>query len=123
MRFRPALNLRLRGKARRGDYPRLIATYRPRPGDANSKAATVTLPKKSFLAQGHIDAICTRVQFAAHNCPSGSIYGHATAITPLLGAPLEGPVYLRSSDNVLPDMVGALGRRRLDRSRRPCLRL
>ena len=43
--------------------------------------------------------ICTRVQFAADECPKKSVYGHARAFTPLLGKPLEGPVYLRSSNN------------------------
>ena len=49
--------------------------------------------------------MCTRVQFAADACPQGSIYGRATAITPLLDYPLAGNVYLRSSDNKLPDLV------------------
>jgi hypothetical protein len=106
--YHPAFTLRLRGHARRGDYPSLVATYRPRPGDANQREVTVTLAKTMFLAQGHIDTICTNKQFAAHNCPQGSIYGHATAVTPLLGAPLTGPVYLRSSKNTLPDMVAAI---------------
>jgi hypothetical protein len=48
------------------------------------------------------------VQFAANTCPKGSIYGKAKAITPLLDKPLEGPVYLRSSSNPLPDLVADL---------------
>ncbi len=35
----------------------------------------------------------------------GSIYGHARAFSPLLDESLEGPVYLRSSNNLLPDLV------------------
>src|SRR5262249_20685432 len=35
-------------------------------------------------------------------------YGHARAITPLLDQPLEGPVYLRSSNHELPDLVADL---------------
>ena len=42
------------------------------------------------------------------DCPKRSIYGHARAFTPLLGQPLEGPVYLRSSNNPLPDLVAHL---------------
>jgi hypothetical protein len=60
------------------------------------------------LAQEHIRTVCTRVQFAADSCPKGSVYGKAKAITPLLDQPLQGPVYLRSSDNKLPDLVVAL---------------
>jgi hypothetical protein len=48
------------------------------------------------------------VQFAAHACPAGAIYGNAKVYTPLLEAPLEGPIYLRSSSNPLPDAVFAL---------------
>jgi hypothetical protein len=45
------------------------------------------------------------VQFAANKCPKGSVYGYARGFSPLLDESLEGPVYLRSSDNKLPDMV------------------
>ena len=45
------------------------------------------------------------MQFALNHCSLGSIYGIAKAFTPLLDEPLEGPVYLRSSNNLLPDLV------------------
>ncbi|HYP55576.1 MAG TPA: hypothetical protein VEQ41_04650, partial [Solirubrobacterales bacterium] len=93
---------------RRGAYQRLRATLTARPGDANIARTAVTLPGSSFLAQENIRTLCTRVQFAAGACPEGSIYGTATAWTPLLKEPLVGNVYLRSSDNKLPDMVAAL---------------
>lgn len=106
--FRPRLGLRLRGRTRRGDFPALRAVFAARPGDANLKRIAVTMPHSEFLAQSHIRAICTRVQFAAESCPRGSIYGRAVVYTPLLDQPLSGPVYLRSSSNPLPDMVTSL---------------
>jgi hypothetical protein len=106
--FAPKLALKLKGGARRGDYPALTATVTPHPGDANIGAATVTLPPTEFLAQNHIKTICTRPQFERGACPAGSVYGHARAITPLLSEPMEGPVYLRSSTNPLPDLVADL---------------
>jgi len=48
------------------------------------------------------------VQFAADDCPKSSVYGHAIAFSPLLDDPLSGPLYLRSSDNPLPDLVADL---------------
>jgi hypothetical protein len=106
--FKPRLSLQLRGGTRRGDYPSLRAEVRPRPGNANIAGASVALPPSEFLEQSHIQTICTKGQFAREACPAESIYGHATAYSPLLGEPLEGEVYLRSSDNTLPDLVAAL---------------
>jgi hypothetical protein len=106
--FQPRLSLSLRGGAGHGAYPSLRALYRPRAGDANIASAAVTLPPSVFLAQGHIDTVCTRPQFERAACPAGSIYGHAIAVTPLLAEPLEGPVYLRVSENSLPDLVASL---------------
>ncbi|HEX5762982.1 MAG TPA: hypothetical protein VFY04_07660 [Solirubrobacterales bacterium] len=103
--FKPHLALRLRGGTRRGANPALRAVLRPRPGDANLEDVVVRLPRSAFLDQAHIRTICTRVEFAADNCPKGSIYGRVRAFTPLLDEPLEGPAYLRSSDNELPDLV------------------
>ena len=66
------------------------------------------MPKDLLLDNSHIKTVCTRVQFAAGSCPSGSEVGQATVTTPLLDAPLSGPVYLRSSSHSLPDLVVAL---------------
>ena len=106
--FKPAFAFRLKGGTRRGAHPALRTVVTPRPGDANFKRVIVTLPRSAFLDQAHIRTICTRVQFAAKACPQGSVYGHARVWTPLLDEPAEGPVYLRSSNHNLPDLVMAL---------------
>jgi len=109
LEFKPKVTLKLRGRTQRADYPALTATLKAWPGNANIAKASVVLPHSEFLAQEHIGTICTRKQFAAHECPRGSMYGKAKAWTPLLAKPLEGPVYLRSSENPLPDLIAALG--------------
>jgi hypothetical protein len=106
--FKPKLAIHLKGGTKRGQNPQLRAVLKARPGDANIANAQVTLPHSEFLDQGHLLDICTRVQFAAHECPAKSVYGYAKAVSPLLGRALEGPVYLRSSSNQLPDLVAAL---------------
>ena len=103
--FKPKLGFRLKGGTKRGGHPALTSTYVPRSGDANLKGLVVRLPRSAFLDQGHIRTICTRVQFAAKVCPKGAEYGYIKAWTPLLEEPLEGPVYLRSSNHKLPDLV------------------
>ena len=106
--FSPRLALRLKGAPGRGGHPGLTGAYLPRPGDANLDRLVVRMPRSAFLDQANIRTICTRVQFAAQACPKGAVYGTAKAWSPLLEEPLQGPVYLRSSDNELPDMVLAL---------------
>jgi hypothetical protein len=106
--FKPKLKLRLFGATKRNKSPKLRAELKARPGDANIGRASVALPHALFLKQSSIAQICTRVQFAAQQCPKKSVYGFARAFTPLLDKPLEGPVYLRSSNNTLPDMVAHL---------------
>jgi hypothetical protein len=107
--FKPKLGIRLRGPTRRGAYPELRATFAARgQGDTNLKEIEVSLPHSEFLAQNHIKAICTKVQFAKQSCPAASAYGSAVAYTPLFDDPLRGNVYLRSSANKLPDLVADL---------------
>ncbi|HEX6782319.1 MAG TPA: hypothetical protein VF125_09860 [Solirubrobacterales bacterium] len=108
LKFRPKLRIRLFGKTQRAKHPKLRAVLKARGNDANIRKASVALPHALFLDQASLATVCTRVQFAAENCPKRSIYGKARAFTPLLGKPLEGPVYLRSSNNPLPDMVAHL---------------
>ncbi len=112
--FAPKLSLKLLGGTKRGAHPAFKATLRMHGiGEAAIERAQVTLPHSEFLENAHIKTICTRVQFKAGagngaQCPPGSVYGHAKAITPILGEALEGPVFLRSSEHQLPDLVAAL---------------
>jgi hypothetical protein len=106
--FKPQIDLKLKGGTKRGDHGSLRVVVRPRAGDANIRSAQVTLPPSLFFEQGNIKTVCSKVRFAAHDCPPGSIYGHVRVFTPLLEAPMEGPAYLRSSSNTLPDLVFAL---------------
>jgi len=112
--FKSRVGLTLLGGIRRGAFPALKLVYKPRPGvDANLERFAVRFPRSEFIEQGHIRTVCTRVQFAAGagfgaKCPKRSVYGHVKVWTPILDQPLRGPVYLRSSNNVLPDVVLAL---------------
>jgi hypothetical protein len=117
LRFKPKLALSLTGKkTHRGALPafKAVLTY-PKGGSyANIAAAQVTLPESEYLEQGHLKDVCTRKVFETganpgENCPKKSIYGKARAVTPLLDAPLEGPVYLRTGYGTkLPELAAAL---------------
>jgi hypothetical protein len=111
--FKPDLRLKLKGGTKRSDHPALTAVATAKPGEANIASVSAALPHSEFLDQAHIKTICTRVQFTAgavpgEKCPAASVYGRATATTPLLAEPLSGPVFLRSSSHPLPDLVAAL---------------
>jgi len=118
--FKPKLGLRLIGGTRRGAHPAFKATLKMNGiGEAGIARAEVTLPKSEFIAQAHFNTICTKVQFKAGagngaQCPAGSIYGKARAVTPILGEPLTGPVFLRSSEHQLPDLGVALHNSQID---------
>lgn len=106
--FKPKLFLRLFGATKRAKNPKLRAIFVTRKDDANPARVAVTLPRSLFLDQSNIGKVCTRPQYEANACPANSRYGFARAFTPTLDKPLEGPVFLRSSDNELPDLVASL---------------
>ena len=112
--FHPKLSIKLSGSTHRTGNPALSATLIARPGEANSAYGRVTLPPTEFVDNAHFNTICTNVQFNAApgngaDCPPGSIYGRARVLTPLLAAPEEGLVYLRSNPEPgLPNLVVAL---------------
>ncbi len=120
--FKPQLGIRLIGGTKRGAFPKFTAHLEMNGiGESGIQSAQVTLPKSAFVEQGHFQTICTRVQFKAGagngaECPPGSIYGKATAITPILGEPLTGPVFLRANggERELPDLVVALRNSQVD---------
>ncbi len=111
--FAPRLSFNVRGGTHRDDHPSFSATFSASPGEANVAGVQVTLPRTEFIDQSNLKNVCTRVEFAkgsipGEDCPSNSVYGHTTAVSPLLSEPLEGSVYLRSSDHQLPDLVISL---------------
>jgi hypothetical protein len=108
LQFKPRLKLTLSGATKRAKDPHLHAVLKARSQkDADIGFLSVGLPHALFLDQASLGGVCTRTQFPA-KCPKKSIYGHAKAWSPLLAKPLSGPVYLRSSDNKLPDLVAHL---------------
>jgi hypothetical protein len=106
--YKPKLSARLFGPIHRGGHPRFRAILTAKPGEANTASLSFTLPHSEFIDQGHFRTICTRVQFAANQCPAGSVYGYVKATSPLVDYTLQGPIYLRSSNHTLPDAVAAL---------------
>jgi hypothetical protein len=103
--YAPTLALRLSGGLNRRGHPAIRAIFKAKPGEANSKKISVTLPKGELLDNAHIRNICTRVDFAREACPDSSVLGTVEATTPLLDQPLKGNVYLRSSSHKLPDLA------------------
>jgi hypothetical protein len=107
--FGPEMTMKLSGGTKRAQNPALRTTVTMGGGQANISRVSVVLPSSEQIDNAHINQVCTRVQYAAHKCPDSARLGFAKAETPLLDKPLEGPVYLRSSSNPLPDIVADLG--------------
>ena len=108
LQFKPKFYARIFGgknQTKRAKNPKFRAIVEARNGDANLRRAAFILPRATILDQGHIKTVCTRVQLAADKCPKNSIYGNATATSPLLAGNLKGPVYLTSSSHELPDLL------------------
>jgi hypothetical protein len=108
--FAPSLSLRLRGGTKRSGHPALHASLDAAEGQANIARTVVTLPPGEQIDNAHINNPCTRVQFDAGQCPPSSVLGEASATSPLLDQPLEGPVYFRANggEHLLPDIVADL---------------
>jgi hypothetical protein len=106
--FRPRLALRFSGGTGRNAHPTLTVLLRPRPGNANLRGASVTLPSGELIDPLRLASVCTREEFAAGECPAASRRGWERAWSPLLEAPLEGAVYLRESAGRYPDLVADL---------------
>ena len=67
--FKPKMTIRQRGGGTsRGSDPSLQFDLRTRPGDANIKSLSVTLPSAFEIDQEHLGNICTEKELAATQC-------------------------------------------------------
>lgn len=101
--FRPRLGLSLSTGARNA-HPALRAVLRGRPGEAGIETAGFALPPAELLDFHHLRALCNR-DLAAEQCPTASRLGTARFSSPILEAPLVGPIYLREPVKGLPDLL------------------
>lgn len=81
-----------KGNTAKGKRPVLRAIVEQPIEQARLASTTVTLPTGLGVALGK--AVCLAPQADAGTCPANSQVGTASASTPLLPAPLSGPVYL-----------------------------
>ena len=106
--FSPQLSATiLNGKdgVHRSDHPNLQFDLKGTPGDANIAAVSVQLPDAFQIDQNNILNICSESQLAATQCAGKGAIGTASASTPLLDAPLQGPVYAVSGSGGLPRLA------------------
>ena len=99
----------------RAKDPSLQVDLNAQPGDANLKSVTVTLPKAFEVDQAHLGNLCSKSQLEREHCAGRQAIGTAVDETPLLEAPLAGPVYAVSGfgggqgKSVLPHLAFILG--------------
>ena len=89
----------------RGKNPRLQLDLRTRPGDANIKSLSVTLPKSFAIDQRHLGNICSKSELETERCAGRQPIGSSWVRTPLLDQPLMGPVYAVSGFGELPRLT------------------
>lgn len=100
--FAPYLKMSLSGEGRTtsGHHPTLTSILTtPGVGDVNLRSVSVTLPLSLALDPNNSQHVCAyAVAAAVHGgavgCPSNTIIGTATAVTPVLPQPETGYVYL-----------------------------
>ncbi len=97
MPFAPKLAMKLTGskETKVGGHPGVEALVTQRPGEAALKSAEVTLPLSLALDPDHAasENLCEYTDGLADRCPQKSVIGTATAVSPLLKAPLTGKVF------------------------------
>ena len=106
--FKPHMGIKHVGSRKettRGKNPSLRFNLTTRPGDANIKSISVTLPRAFEIDQRHLGNICSEKELAATECAGKQAIGEATTRTPLLDAPLGGPVYAVSGSGGLPRLA------------------
>ncbi len=120
LKFKPDFKVSTQGRTSKADGASLTAkiiypTTPPGANQASSQAniarVKVDLPKQLPSRLTTLQKACTAATFEANpaNCPAASVVGHATAITPVLPVPLNGPAYFVShGGEAFPSLIVVL---------------
>jgi hypothetical protein len=96
--FKPSFTASTQGKTSKANGASLTVRVAQKPGEANIHKVSLQLPLILPARLTTLQKACTEAQFNANpaGCPSASVIGTATAVTPVLNVPLSGPAYLVS---------------------------
>jgi hypothetical protein len=94
------------GQTGEGAHPPLTTVVTQAPGEANSRHVEVTLPAGLGADPQALGRACPQEQLDANACPSSAVVGSVRADTPLLPAPLQGPVLIvKPKGGLLPELA------------------
>jgi hypothetical protein len=96
--FKPRFSASTQGKFSKANGASLTVKVTAKPGEANIHKVSLQLPIALPARLTTLQKACTEAQFDTNpaGCPEGSFIGTAIARTPVLTAPLVGPVILVS---------------------------
>jgi hypothetical protein len=106
--FKPSMKVKITSRRKsvsRAANPALQFDLVTRRDDANIKSISVTLPHAFEIDQRHLGNICSEKELADKECAGRTAIGKAKTETPLLDAPLSGPVYAVSGSGGLPRLA------------------
>jgi len=109
--FHPGFSASTRGSTSKAGGASLDVRVTSSFGQANIGRVFVTLPKQLPARLTTLQQACGEATFAANpsTCPAASLVGVVRAVTPVLGEPLSGPVYLVSHGGAaFPDLIVVL---------------
>jgi hypothetical protein len=105
--FAPKTSLTIgsKGTTKFNGYPPFVFKVTQAVGEADQMGTKLTLPIE-LNTNNTAYKLCSQAQADADSCPADSKFGWATAISPFLGEPAQGPVYLiQQTANSLPGLL------------------
>jgi hypothetical protein len=110
--FAPELTASMDRRGPRGarHNPELRTVLTVPPGSAGVRRLGVTLPERMGLDLSRPLPVCAIAQARADACPDDTRVGSVAAVTPVLAAPLGGPVHMTAVDGqIMPGLRLTLG--------------